>query len=201
MAFTVKSWVNSTSTPLSASALQDLETRLSAYSDTQDTAMAGRYDLVLPWRAITVPQSTAAATLFLPEGSGSGLAAATTLSPLAVVYLDKADFAYGSLTTKYRVRATCLTNATAPTQTFTVGLYPITANDGGSDAITMTAGTVTSGSTVAFTTPALSTQNQGNSGDFTAPNAGYYALGVVISGTTAASSRVQIAASVQARAV
>lgn len=203
MTFTPKDWKDSPdpSTPLSAAAMEDLETRLAAYADSRDTLVANRYGLLVPTRSIIIPTATAAATLFLPEGSTTGLAAATTNSPLAVVYLDPADYALSGLTTKYRVHAICLTDAVAPAVTFTIGLYPISAVAGGADAITMTAGAVQAGSTVAFASPAANLRSQGNSGDFTAPAAGYYALGVVISGATAANSREVIAARVEARNV
>lgn len=203
MTFTPKDWkaAPDISTPVSAAGLEDLETRLAAYADAQDAATLGRYRQLIPWRGVVIPTATAAATLFLPVGGSAGLAAGTTNSPLSVVYLDPVDMDLTGYTTKYRVRAVCLTDAVAPAVTFTVGLYPISAVAGGADAITMTAGTVQSGSTVAFASPALSTRSQGNSGDFTAPAAGYYALGVVISGTTAASSREVISACVQARNV
>lgn len=197
MTFTVKDWQDSpsTSTPLSQAALENLESRLAAYTDL----VSARKFPIVDWRAVSIPQSTAAATLFLPAGSNTALAAATTLSPLSVVYIDPADIAVTGATTQLEVDAICLTNATAPAITFTVGLYPISAVAGGADVITMTAGTVQAGSTVAFASPTASTRSRTLSGVFTAPAAGYYALGVVLSGTTAASSREVIAARVTAK--
>lgn len=192
MAITTKDWHDESGggTPISASALEDMEARGGAYTDLS----SARYMNSINWRSIVVPAATAASTLFLPESGAAGLAAATTDSPLAVVYVDPADNSIAGLTTKYRVNAVCFTNATAPAANFTVGLYPITANAGGAGAITMTNGAVVTGSTILFTAPALSTQNQNNSGDFTGLAAGYYALGVVISAITAASSRVVLSA-------
>jgi hypothetical protein len=85
MAFPVKDHKNrpDASTPINADSLKDMETRLSSYTDVQDAVSLGRYRLLVPWRSIVVPTATAAATLFLPEGSSSGIAAATTNSPLA----------------------------------------------------------------------------------------------------------------------
>lgn len=195
MAIVVKDWKDGSAggTNISAASLEDLEARMGAYTDL---AM-GRYGTVINWRSIAVPQSTAAATLFLPESGSTGLAAATGDSPLAVVYIDPADYTVPNIQTKFRVRAVCLTNATAPAINFTVGLYPVTAVAGGANVITMTPGAVQGGSTVLFTAPALSTPNQNNSGDFTGLVAGYYAFGVVLSGTNAASSRVIISATLQ----
>lgn len=201
--FTSKTWKDSpdASTPLSAVALKDLEQRLSGYTDTREAGIVGAYRLLVPWRAGLVPQSTANGTYFLGEGSSAIVAAGVTASPLAVVYLDPADYAVPDLSTKYRVSAICLTNATAPATTLTLGLYPISATAGGTDAITMTANAVQSGSTVPFASPGSSLRSQATSGDFAPPPAGFYAIGVAISGSTAAGSREVIAACVQARNV
>lgn len=195
MTFTKKDWHDSplTDTPLSAGAMEDLEGRLSAFT----AAVAGAYAMVMPWRAIAIPQSTAAATLVLPEGGSTGLAASGTDPALGMIYVDPADYSLADLTTKFRLRAALAANATAPTTNFTVGLYPVTAVAGGSNALTLTLGTVVSGSTVAFNAPSASTRAQGNSGDFTPPAAGWYALGVVLSGTNAASSRIDLSACLQ----
>jgi hypothetical protein len=97
-----------------------------------------------------------------------------------ILYLDPADYAVAGKTTKYRLRAMLGTNATAPTSTFTFGLYPVTAIAGGAGVVVFTLGAVTSGSTVAFVAPGASSLNQNNSGDFTAPSDGYYVAGVAI---------------------
>jgi hypothetical protein len=119
----------------------------------------------------------------------------------AVFYLDPADYTAASRTTKYRVRATLLVNATAPACNFTVGLYPVSAVAGAATELNLTLGTVTAGSTVTFTTPSASTLNQGNSGDFTAPTAGYYALGVLNSGSPIANSVMDFNVTLQMRQV
>lgn len=116
-------------------------------------------------------------------------------------YFATGDYTVAGLTQKLRVRAQCVTNATAPTVTITFGLYPITASAGASGQLTFTIGAVVSGSTVAFVTPSASTQNQNNSGDFTVPADGYYALGYVGSGTQAANSAVGLTAQLQTRNV
>jgi hypothetical protein len=136
----------------------------------------------------------------MQEGATSLALASATGSGSGVVYIDPADIAYGALTTKYRVQASCLTNATAPAITFTVGLYPVSAVAGGAGAVSITLGTVATGSTVVFTTPSSSTRSNGNSGDFAAPAAGYYALGVVASGSQAANSNAFISARLVGRA-
>lgn len=177
-------------------------TGISGILDTEDqAALMGVYRLAIPWRALSIIAATPANTLFVPEGSLAELAAGTNHSPVSVVYLDPADFAVAGMTTKYRLRASVLSNATGAGVNLTFGLYPITACAGAANAVTMTAGTVQAGSTVLFTTPAASTPVQGNSGDFTAPAAGWYAIGVVISGTTAAGSVEDVTACLQARNV
>lgn len=156
------------------------------------------FETLVSWRGGQAPQGSVAGTYALPAFSTTGaiLAPGSNFSPNAIVYLDPAEhLGFGTL--YYRVKAIVATNATAPAITFTVGLYPVTASGGGSNTNTMTFGTVVSGSTVAFTTPSASTLNQGTSGEFVAPSAGFYALGVVLSGTSATSSATQISAMVQ----
>jgi hypothetical protein len=62
-----------------------------------------------------------------------------------------------------------------------------------------TVGSVIAGSTVAINTP--TTQIAGNSGDFTAPAAGFYLFGVVNSGNAAAGSMQAVRAALQVRQV
>lgn len=144
---------------------------------------------------------------------GAGTGAATYIQTLgnltngvngtavtAAPYLDPADYAVNGKTTRYRLRAQVLTNATAPAVNFTFGLYPVSTVKGAAGGITFNVGTVISGSTVAINTPAKESLNQGNSGDFTAPAANFYVIGCVVSGTTAASSWVNISCQLQYRA-
>lgn len=116
--------------------------------------------------------------------AGSLLASGSTVggNGLTAIYLDDADYSVGSLTAKLRMRAQVSTNATQPTLTFTVGLYPVTVT-GAADAITATLGTVVSGSTVAIASPAASTVTSGVGSDFNIPADGLYVMGVVTSAT------------------
>lgn len=144
---------------------------------------------------------TPAATYIIGAGNVISNASNSATSPV-LVYLDPADWEVNAKAVKYRVRAQVYTNATAPAVTLTFGLYPVSTVAGAVGGITVTLGTVTSGSTVAIATPSASTKNQGNSGDFTAPAAGHYALGVVTSGgSTAASSWTVISAQLQQHAI
>lgn len=113
------------------------------------------------------------------------------LSP--VFYIDPADYGISGYTTYANLDASIYCNNVAPgTQTFTVGLYPISSVQGGNAVITATIGTVTSGSTCAFVNPTASTKNHVNSTDFAFPAAGHYGLGFVNSATTAANTITMI---------
>lgn len=137
----------------------------------------------------------------------SGSMAALVNQPIAdatVIYFDPADYAVAGRTTKCRLRAQLITNSVAPAVTFTVGLYAVTAFGGGSAAspLVNTIGTVIAGSTVVFTTPGASNGGaQGNSGDFTAPSAAFYVIGVAVSGAAAANSSEAISVQLQVRTV
>lgn len=145
--------------------------------------------------------STSGGTYLLSENAMISNPAALAANPgMMTFYFDPADYAATPRTTRLRVRVACLTNATAPTVTTTVGLYPITATAGASTAyVQVTMGTVVSGSTVTFANPGALSRNQGGSGDFVAPAAGYYALGIVVSGPPAPNSTVAINAQLQLR--
>jgi hypothetical protein len=149
--------------------------------------------------ATGVVSITTTNTVFRSNGAMVGTGAAPVL-----LYLDDADYTVAGKSTKLRVRAQALTNAAAdPNIDITFGLYPITGSAGGAGVITETIGTVTSGSTVAITNANLNTSDmeQGNSGDFTFPADGYYALGCVGSGTQAANSFLALTAQLQMRHV
>lgn len=113
-----------------------------------------------------------------------------------LVYLDPADYAVSGLTAKLRVRAMVVVNNVAPAQNFVVGLYPYTAA-GGAGQITITAGTVVSGSTATINTPAANATVAAVSTDFNVPSAGGFALGVSLNTTTAANSNVIVIATLQ----
>jgi uncharacterized Zn-binding protein involved in type VI secretion len=122
--------------------------------------------------------------------------------PVNQIYLDPDDFpTVDGKTTKLRVRAELLVNDVAPTGNYTFGLYPITrpGTAGGASNQIITLGTVVSGSTVLFTTPAADSMNHGTSTDFSIPAAGHYVLGLVTTATVAASSRVDLNATLQMR--
>jgi hypothetical protein len=165
--------------------------------DDNFLASAGMY---ASYRTLYVVTST------VPGGSTAGdylLADTARLEGTSAVsphmYFDDADYAISGRTAKLRLRAQAYTNATAPTISYTVGLFPATAVAGGAGSLNTTLGTVVTGSTVAFTTPSASSMNQGNSGDFSLPADGHYALGVTLSGTSAANNVTIIAVQLQLR--
>lgn len=174
---------------------------LNSIEDDHDIAFSS-YKTILEARPTVIGSSAAAGTYPLGSQEAAMTAASDGIQARSIFYFDPADHDASAIvarTTKLRVRAFVMTNSTAPGTTFTVGLYPVSAVTGTDPDATL--GTVTSGSTVAVATPALSTRNQGNSGDFTAPAAGYYALAVVLAGSTAAVSVTVVRALLQMRQV
>lgn len=171
---------------------------LNALDDSNFVAGSGFYTM---YRTLTEAQSRSpsAATVgdYLFTQTGVAIIETGVVVGPHSFYVASADYAITGRTPKLRVRAQCHTNATAPAITLTVGLYPITASAGGSDQNVITLGSVVAGSTVAFASPGASASNQGNSGDFSLPADGHYALGVALSGTQATNASVSLAAQLQ----
>lgn len=143
-----------------------------------------------------------AGTYGFGQGDPAAVSGTGTLYPLSLIYLDPADYpTYGALAPKLRVRAQLAVNDVAPTGNYTFGLYPITrpGTSGGAGLNIYTMGTVVSGSTVAFTTPAADSHNQDKSTEFAVPSAGFYLLGMVTTATVAASSHLHANAQLQLR--
>lgn len=137
---------------------------------------------------------------FDPNMIKSGTETSSSIVPFPLFYFDNADYEVSGKTLKLRLRAQVAANATKPTIKFTVGLYPITVA-GTADLLTVTLGTVVSGSTVEFNEPAASTVTQKEATDFTVPADGAYALGVVTSGTLTNNSYAFVSAQLQVRNV
>lgn len=104
-----------------------------------------------------------------------------------IIPVDHSYFDIPGRTAKLRLMTTVGANATAAGVgvTFTFGLYPVTVA-GGANALTVTLGTVVSGSTAAHINPATSTITESDSAQFNLPAVGAgavaYAPGVVVSG-------------------
>jgi hypothetical protein len=142
-----------------------------------------------------------AGTFLLGAGStGAGVEHTSATAGLAAFYLNPADYeesAVNKRTVKLNIQGTLITNATAPGITFTIGLYPVSAPAGAEAVVSVTLGSVVAGSTVAFATPAKETASEANSGLFACPSAGFYAIGVVASGSATAKASAAIRANLQ----
>lgn len=147
----------------------------------------------------TVANVSGAAT-YVAQATGSILAAASSTTP-ELITIDTSLIT--PVPNKMRLLASYATNATAPGNTMTWGLYPVGTPIGGVGIVNPVLGTVVSGSTAAFVTPSLSTKSSAwvNSGDFTVPAAGLYSLGVVASATMAANSAMSFVVRLEFRYV
>lgn len=134
--------------------------------------------------------------LMVTGGTGS-------LTPLNVIHIAAADYpTIAGLATKMKVKGSINVNDTAPTGTYQLGLYPLTrpASSGGAGLLIYTLGTVVSGSTTnTVSTPAADSQTVMESSDFTIPADGFYCLGMVQTGTVAASSLLHFSAALMMR--
>lgn len=120
-------------------------------------------------------------------GQPNGVIAAASGGTPEMMYLDPASYTSSGFTAKLNLQVACAVGDTAPANTMTFGLYPISAIT--TNTPTVTLGTVTSGSTCAITTPsANSLGSPVNSGDFTFPTAGWYIIGVAADAAFAATS-------------
>lgn len=170
-------------------------------ADTTDAALAaldGIYRTLIPWHGGDVGGGAGSTRFFVSDPAATTI----TTPSFLVAHLNPADLNANGRTVKYRVKAVVGTNAVAPGITITFGLYPLTFTPGASGvASTWVAGAVVAGSTIAFATPAANGQLTGNSGDFTAPATGYFAVGFALSSNTAANSVTHLRAMLQARQV
>lgn len=180
------------------------KTVLASGSFISDGVIAATYVLVGPQQAFnagTLSSNNAPLTSggTIWKGGVSGL----NTPGAGIVYFASADFTVGSLTQKLRVRAQVNCNATSwSSVTGTFGLYPVTFGAGAANRVDLTIGTVVSGSTVAIANPTnAANPNQGNSGDFTIPSDGMYALGLATSATLTTNAAALLTAQLQTRNV
>jgi hypothetical protein len=146
---------------------------------------------------------TVGGTYGLYPAAGSASAAWTTgLAPYSF-YLNPADYLANARTTKLRLRAQCVVNGAAPGTNIVPGLYPVSSFGGASGASPTIAGvgTVITGSTVIFTTPAASSNTVSTSTEFNAPAAAAYVFMAAIGGGFAAGSQVSLMLQLQMRQV
>ena len=139
--------------------------------------------------------------VFSADGSSPIVPSSGSTNGMQFIYIDPSDYpTVGSLTTKLRIRGQILVNNTAPTRTFTLGLYPVTSPAGGAGAFTFSLGTVVTGSNGAsVASPAANSINNLVGSDFDIPAAGLYAIGIVYSGALAVNSVIMINAQLQMR--
>lgn len=137
----------------------------------------------------------------LNSGGAAIKSGAGSIYPLNNIILAAADYPpIAGVNPKLRIRAQLYTNDVAPTGNFTVGLYPITrpGTSGGAGVLIYSIGTVVTGSDGAtFTTPVADGLLDAVGSDFTLPVDGQYILGVVTTGTIAASAHVHCSAQLQ----
>jgi hypothetical protein len=153
------------------------------------------------WRTLMmvnaqIAAATAANTMILGFNNWATSGSNTT-GVIPTFNFDPTHYAVTNRTTRLRLLATLMTNATAPAANFTFGFYPISSVAGAAGGISHTVGTVVSGSTVLFTAPTASTRNNGISTSFSAPTANYHGIGLVLSAATAASSYAMLTAILQ----
>jgi hypothetical protein len=183
-----------------ASGLDKTNMNVAFAKDNVEPAFSG-YKTLMPELSYSVGNGTfsVAGTFFFANGGGFF---ATPTSKIFLRYLDPADYAAGSRTTKYRLRAAIGTNAVAPAANFVFGLYPLTFVPGASgSAGTFTVGAVTAGSTVTFNAPGANSSPTPSVAEFTAPAAGRYAIGIAVSAAVAVNSQVDLLASLDVRQV
>lgn len=164
---------------------------------------AGSYRNIAQIVAVAT-DGTGAATHYV-SGQGNLTVEGTTAGAngiQGVVHLVAADYNIAGLAEVLNVRFQAITNTQAASAaTFTVGLYPILASFGTADVVGINLDTVVAGSTAAIASPAVSSVVTATSGDFAIPADGPYALGIALSGTPTADSRVAISAYLRIRSV
>lgn len=173
----------------------DNSTRLAttAYADAVKAALAGTYK-VLSRTSGRWTTAGAASTDYVVAANNSDIVVASNFVTAASgsgvygFYFDDADYTLAGLTQKLNLRVSVLTPNTAPAQTFTFTLKPLTISAGNG-----VAGTTVSGSTVTHTTPAANAVTTAVSGDFTIPADGFYYVNYTISGTPSSAGDIQVA--------
>jgi hypothetical protein len=170
-------------------------------SSGKATAAAGQYAPLWVPNGLRITSAAAATYAFIPSTTQSLVTAGVTNGDGRIpIYLDPLVLPAG--TRKYRLLVDLVTNNTAPAITFTVGLYPLTTPAGAANnGVNFTLGTVVSGSSLTFTTPAANSIISADTSDFDAPAAGLYALGIVSSGSQAGTSAVLLIPQILGRTV
>jgi hypothetical protein len=158
-----------------------------------DTELASPNNAV--WRPVfqhsaQIPAATSGTLYASLAGWASNLSSAVELFPWSLTAVDVAG-----KTARWRTRTVVATNGTAPGQTFTVGVVPITASGGASNALTLTAGAAIATSVV--TTPAANSIVAVTGSTISAPATGPYLVSVGLSGAVAANALLNLATVVE----
>lgn len=164
-----------------------LATDLNNFEDDYECAF-DTYKLVAYVGAASVGSAVTAGVFSLGNTGGNGGVGITGLLNLdpSRYWSAAATSSVNPRTVYYNLSAWgCTQSGTAPGVSFTVGLYAVSSVSGPSYTL---AGSPVTGSTVTFTTPSAGVTFNGYSGDFAAPAAGNYMVGVLPSGTTASGS-------------
>jgi hypothetical protein len=143
-----------------------------------------------------ISQSQAQGTLILPGYNSLVVSGVDTGGGATAWDLVATDLDVAGKTTKLRLKCQVHTNATAPGINYTFGLYPFTVA-GGTNLMGYTVGTVISGSTVLFTTPAASSDLTLDSGDFDLPSDDRYVIAAAMSGAQPAAAMTMLSAQIQ----
>jgi hypothetical protein len=172
---------------------------LNNMEDDYEFAFSTYRTLARGWCA-TLAGSAGINTYLVPLAGGTPTVAPQNYAGFGF-YFDPADWTANTRVNKLRLRAQLLTNTVAPATNVTVGLYPIATYGGtsGNQPTIASLGAVVASSTVTFATPGASSQNQGNSGDFTAPTAGFYVLAFATNNVSAVNSVYSVTVELQRR--
>lgn len=158
------------------------------------------------WRTVTTASAShiagkVAGTYALTVGADPAAVSGTgTLKNQHLWHIDSGDFTSSNGgTVNFRLKTMLVVNDVTPTGNFTFGLYPVThtGTTGGAGLNILTLGTVVASSTALYTGPAADNFTSVNSASFTLPADGFYTLGVITTGTIAASSLVWLYADLQ----
>ena len=141
-------------------------------------------------------ETLVAGTYFAGVGPTDGPAKSGAVSDRAIALFYQpatANYAIAGKTVNYRLNTIVATNGTAPTSTFTVGLYPVTISGSG-EYVIYTAGTVlTNSQTPAITAVTNNIAAAVNATTTLTPSATTpYAIGCITSATIATGSAVHI---------
>lgn len=142
------------------------------------------------WRALafgTGRYAAAAAGTYFFDGAGGIQANGANAGSTAMLALRASDFAVAGKTTKLRLVVVTMTNGTAPANTLTFGLHPVTSA-GAAGLQTLTLGAAVAGSAIAVANPAANICVPTFGPEFALPADAAYILGLVSSGGGAANS-------------